>query len=145
MDMRRGGPLLLGLLAVAIAVTSSAEATPSTREGSSGKAIGLAAGGRHTCVIASTHGVVCWGSASYGEVGPACDYGHCRPVTVPGLENITALDAGDEHSCALTAAGSVACWGSNRFGELGPGCPREACAQPVEVPGLGPATAISTG
>ena len=143
--MRRGGPLVLGLIVVAIVVTS-AGATSSLRvRAVSGAALDLASGNSHTCVVANTHGIVCWGSNSYGALGAACDYRHCRPVAVPGLTSIKALATGNAHSCALTGAGAVACWGSNLFGQVGPGCARESCPQPVVVTGLGLASAIAAG
>ena len=143
--MRLGRLLAVGLTFVAIGVTSTAEATPSMRHATTGTALGLAAGHSHACVVTSTRGLVCWGSDSYGALGPACTYRHCRPVTVPSLAGVTAVANGNGHSCALIQTGAVACWGSNELGQLGTGCSRDSCPQPVGVPGFGPASAVAAG
>src|SRR5262245_63780623 len=145
MDRRRVGPLALGLIVMAIALASNSGATPSMLHAATGTALGLGVGHSHTCAVASTRGVACWGSDYYGELGPGCIYRHCRPATVSGLAGVTAVTAGSGHSCALTEASAVACWGSNNFRQLGPGCPQVSCPQPVDVPGLGHASAIAAG
>jgi alpha-tubulin suppressor-like RCC1 family protein len=67
-----------------------------------------------------------------------------------GSKAIQVVDDGST-SCALLATGVIKCWGSNYSGGLGqPISPdlcngSSYCTTPVQVPGIGPATAISTG
>jgi alpha-tubulin suppressor-like RCC1 family protein len=90
----------------------------------------VAAGGAHTCALATNGAAYCWGRSEGGQVGitsPAsiCPIGTqaypCSliPVAVQGGLVFTALDAGGEHVCALTSAGAAYCWGRNHAGQLG--------------------------
>ena len=112
--------------------------------GSSGaRAVELAAGTFHTCVLLDTGGVRCWGYGGEGALG----YGN----TLSGLgiadgsnigdtetlDDLGGVDvdiggtvehivAGRIHTCALydvdpTTGGSVRCWGQNAEGQLGHG------------------------
>jgi alpha-tubulin suppressor-like RCC1 family protein len=114
-----------------------------------GEPIAVSAGGRHTCVLATTIGgrgeVACWGANNHGQVGDGTTAARSRPVPVDGLaESAAAVDAGEEHTCALLLPGTVACWGANGSGQLGDGSSRDA-PKPVTVQGLLHATAVSAG
>jgi alpha-tubulin suppressor-like RCC1 family protein len=94
-------------------------------------AVGLAAGGSHTCALLSNGTVTCWGRGGNGELG----YGirqsvgddelpsSVGPVDVTRAPGVTvqAVAAGRFETCALLSDRTVKCWGLNTFGELGYG------------------------
>jgi alpha-tubulin suppressor-like RCC1 family protein len=84
-------------------------------------AIGIAAGGLHTCVALSTGQVKCWGLNERGQLGNGTRNNTRSPINVAGLSNASALAAGSRHSCALRSDATVACWGENYYGQLGDG------------------------
>ena len=81
----------------------------------------LSAGGHHTCGIATTGGLFCWGDNSAGQVRPdRRDRSFYRPEPLPVESAVfTAVATGSAHSCALATDGRVYCWGSNEHGQLG--------------------------
>jgi len=124
--------------------TASAGAAPS--EGTVGTAK-LAVGGSHTCVVAPTGTVQCWGLNSSGQLGDNSLANSKVPVNVGaynGLSGVTAVTAGVFHTCALTAAGTVACWGLNSSGQLGNNSLVNSKV-PVPVTGLSDVTAVAAG
>ncbi len=92
----------------------------------------IAAGGRHTCALASGGGVTCWGD---GQSDDANLFHSNVPVDVPGLANgITAITAGNDKTCALTNGGGVTCWGPNYAPPPGESLPDRMV--PLDVSGL---------
>ena len=93
------------------------------------KAMAIAAGGMHTCVILDTGKVLCWGSASFGQLG----YGNTNSIgddeaaATAGTVDLgpghiaTAIAAGRTHTCAIIDTGAVRCWGNGSSGQLGYG------------------------
>ena len=83
----------------------------------------IAAGGYHTCGLASTGEAYCWGENSRGQLGSGNTTSSSTPVAVtnPGFEPWAAIAAGLWHSCGVTTAGDAYCWGENFHGELGDG------------------------
>jgi cysteine-rich repeat protein len=92
-----------------------------------GRAVQLAAGGRHTCALLEGGDVRCWGSNEYGQLG----YGHTNMIgndevpssvgTVDVGGRVVKIAAGLGHTCALLEGGDVRCWGNNEDGQLGYG------------------------
>ncbi len=79
----------------------------------------VSAGEGHTCAIAGTGSVSCWGVNTVGQLGNNSTTSSTTPVAVNGLTNVVALSAGANHTCALQASGDVSCWGANNSGQLG--------------------------
>jgi hypothetical protein len=99
------------------AVTSSA--TPAPVAGGL-RFVVIAAGGDHSCAIATSGATYCWGANANGQLGngAAGDVGTPDAVT-PG--DFDSLTAGGQHTCALTSLGEASCWGLGSSGQLGNG------------------------
>ena len=96
----------------------------------------IAPGSRHTCVLTTSGGVMCWGSNNSGQLGDGTTTNRLTPTPVNGLTSgVQAITAGGSQTCALTVHGSVLCWGSNGFGQLGDGTTTDRLT-PVAVRGL---------
>ncbi len=97
----------------------------------------ITAGGGHSCALASTGAVRCWGSNYFGELGAGTTTRRLTSAAVSGLAGgVAAIAAGGEaHGCALTSAGAVKCWGFNGYGQLGDGTTTDRHV-PVDVSGL---------
>lgn len=100
------------------------------------------AGYAHSCGLASTGAVYCWGHNGYGQAGvgvqePAADpqSGRAPGEPVSGRHTFAELFAGGLISCALTADGTAYCWGGNAAGQLGAGSPRAFLSAPTPVAG----------
>jgi alpha-tubulin suppressor-like RCC1 family protein len=97
------------------------------------KALALAAGDSHTCVVldaqvASSGGmppptgnVACWGGNSQGQLGNGTMFNQAESPSVVATSNAIAIAAGDQHTCMLNSDHTVSCWGSSAFGQLGAG------------------------
>jgi alpha-tubulin suppressor-like RCC1 family protein len=107
----------------------------------------IAAGGRHTCALASPGGAAwCWGDNSYGQLGDGSSAtNRYTPVATSGGQLYSAIAAGDSHTCALASPGGDAwCWGYNYVGQLGDGSGSNRRI-PVAVSGGRSYSAIATG
>src|SRR6478735_5290812 len=67
----------------------------------------ISAGDAHTCAVAKSGALVCWGS----------DY---RGMSSPPNGKFTSVSTGYDHSCAIRTSGSIACWGDNAAGQASP-------------------------
>jgi alpha-tubulin suppressor-like RCC1 family protein len=82
----------------------------------------IAAGYAHTCAVAETGIVYCWGDNEGESLG--FDSGGDdvpTPTAVPGVTNAFGVSVGTRHGCALHSDGRVACWGANNAAQLGHG------------------------
>lgn len=90
----------------------------------------IGSGESHTCAVATTGRVWCWGRNSSGEIGDGTTANRFVPsvVTIRG-RTFGRVTAGISHTCGETttrggtAARETYCWGSNAFGQLGNGNP----------------------
>lgn len=85
----------------------------------------ISAGLEHTCVVADSRRVRCWGSAAHGKLGrgkpgdvgddelPRQAYKpfHAGDVDLGAFGPIAQLAGHDGHTCALNVKGAVRCWG----------------------------------
>ncbi len=105
----------------------------------------IAAGGRLFCVALRNDGTVAtWGDNNLGQLGDGTNTPRLRPVTVPGLDQVTAISAGHAHVLALTRDRIVFAWGWNGLGQLGDGTQLDR-TRPVQVRNVGDVMAISAG
>ena len=127
--------------------TTSASSRPVVVSGLSSGVLAITAGAGYTCALAADHGVQCWGSNDYGQLGDGTTDTRLTPVPVDGLgTGVAAISAGRAHTCAATGNG-VKCWGDNRGGQLGNYTPSWD-PNPVPVPVVGltaGVTAIAAG
>jgi alpha-tubulin suppressor-like RCC1 family protein len=93
------------------------------------RAIGVAAGAKHTCALLEGGDVLCWGRGESGQTGrgDGLSWGD-TPQRLPATGKrvslggpAVAITAGDLHTCALMADGSARCWGYGWDGRLGTG------------------------
>jgi alpha-tubulin suppressor-like RCC1 family protein len=105
----------------------------------------ITAGGFHTCALASSETIRCWGLNNDGQLGDGGNWYGSTPGAVSGLAGGVTTIATGYHTCAVTSTGGVSCWGYNRAGELGDGTTTDR-SMPVAVSGLSSgATAIAVG
>lgn len=82
----------------------------------------VAAGAEHSCGLADSGTLLCWGDNSRGQLGDGTTTPSPLPVRVVGLPGPVAnVAAGRDSTCALLENRSVWCWGGNSSGQLGDG------------------------
>ena len=98
----------------------------------------IAAGAASTCGVTENDEMLCWGSGTYGQLGPTGNQGSTVPTIVPLPEGVeaAAVVAGSHHYCAITAADEVLCWGRNQAGQLGTGAAGQSSSRPLAVASL---------
>jgi alpha-tubulin suppressor-like RCC1 family protein len=99
--------------------------------GGARRAVALAAGGFHTCVLTTVGSVGCWGDNNDGQLGIGSNVlrgddagemgGSLQLAAVSGTETALAVTGGSNHTCAIPQSGGVRCWGANSEGQLGTG------------------------
>jgi alpha-tubulin suppressor-like RCC1 family protein len=104
----------------------------------------VAAGGDHTCGIATDGRAWCWGINRVGQLGTGGTGEMSVPVAVVSDQRFEEITAGMDFTCARTAEGAVWCWGSNMAGQIGV---RDSVdhATPVQVMLPAPARSIGSG
>lgn len=105
----------------------------------------VAAGENHSCAIAVSGRVHCWGTNSSGQLGDGTTTTRSSPAAVVGLgTEVAQIAVGWLHSCALMRSGRINCWGYGASGQLGSG---QASNQttPGEVSGIVDAIAVGAG
>ena len=135
----------------------------------------LAAGRRFGLALLAEGTVLSWGENSWGQLGIASATGpdscyaayaaaseysvpcSTKPISVNGLNGVTAIAAGAQHGLALLSDGAVMAWGDNETGQLRDGSmhgpehcyketePTQCSTRPVPVTGVSEVTAIAAG
>jgi alpha-tubulin suppressor-like RCC1 family protein len=75
--------------------------------------VDIAAGGDHTCAVASDGVAYCWGYNVGGQLGTGNNSPSWVPVPVAGGHKFKSISANIGSTCAVTTAGAAYCWGSN--------------------------------
>lgn len=75
----------------------------------------------HTCALAQTGSIYCWGSDETGQLGSRESMPSAIPVRANSGQRFVDLSAGALHNCALDGTGELYCWGNNNHGQLGNG------------------------
>lgn len=104
--------------------TTAAQATPVKAGTGEVKFISIGVGTSHTCGLATTGDIFCWGDNSLGALGSPNSGGvtnQLTPALVAGGLSFTALAVGSNHSCAIATGGAAYCWGLNSSSQLGDG------------------------
>lgn len=104
----------------------------------------IAAGGAHTCLIATTGTTYCWGANNAGQLGTGATQTVAKPASVAGSVRFASIAAGLSHTCARTSGGSVYCWGDNEHGQIGDGT-HNPSDEPTRVASAQPLTSITSG
>ena len=88
----------------------------------------LAGGNAHSCALASSGLLRCWGNDSFGQLGQGRHLSSLAALrvgggfqTVPSKPGLTGLAGGYAHTLALKSDGSLWSWGRNDYGQLGDG------------------------
>ncbi len=82
----------------------------------------IATGARHTCAIADTDQLYCWGSNAVGQLGHGGgDEATVTPTQVLHPQGSTwkRVAAGADTTCAHDASDRLWCWGANYYGQVG--------------------------
>lgn len=120
--------------------------TPTMVQGLSSGVVAISIHYEHSCALADSGLVLCWGRNLGGQLGNGTTKDALTPSAVDGLpSDIAAISAGDSQTCALDDKGGAYCWGNNSWGQLGDGT-KTRRLRPVAVQGLqSEITAIATG
>ena len=95
----------------------------------------IACGNFHTCALATTGVISCWGGNQFGNLGRGGGLADdADPAPIDSTLAFAALACGGSHCCAI-AEGSARlyCWGGNREGAVGDGTTLDARATPIWV------------
>lgn len=103
----------------------------------------VAAGGKHTCIVATSGSVLCWGDGSSGQLGDGRSRDSKVPVEVDDTSSFVAVAAGTDFTCGRTLA-EVKCWGGGSRGQLGLGRVLDQ-ALPEAIPDLAPTDLLTAG
>jgi alpha-tubulin suppressor-like RCC1 family protein len=95
----------------------------------------LNAGNSHTCAVARSERMFCWGFNGSGELGDGTGTTRTVPTAVAGDHDWLQVSSGVTHTCAVDTDQHAWCWGSGLDGELGIGMTPFSRLVPVAVAG----------
>ena len=104
----------------------------------------LAAGGYHTCGVATDGTGWCWGQNNDGQLGNNSTRAVAQPTQVRRVAAFAQLAAGEKHTCGIGADGAVYCWGYGFEDALGLGV-QDSRQEPDRVGVRGAMRAIAAG
>lgn len=145
---RRRVILVTGLVAAVVVAAAVAPVGAETGPAESVTSwLQVDAGVEHTCAVAATHALYCWGSNARGEGGDGTQAEHVSPVPVAGgATDWASVSAGDFTTCGIRQSGALYCWGSDGFGAIGDGSAPNDHTRPTQVGAAnGPWAGVSAG
>lgn len=95
----------------------------------------IGTGSQHTCALAASRMLYCWGGNSRGQLGDESTTPRATPIPVAGNITFQTVTSGGSHTCGLESGGLAYCWGANDYGQLGIGS-RDARSTPTPVTGF---------
>lgn len=101
----------------------------------------------HSCALADTGEVFCWGTNTVGQLGDGTPIDRLVATRVVGIEDAVQISAFYYSSCALRRNGHIVCWGDDVYGQLGDGTQGRGNIRdvPVSVVGVQDATQVAAG
>ncbi len=81
----------------------------------------IGAGRSHSCGMATSGSVYCWGFGVNGQLGWGQNNSSDTAVKVTSMNTAKELTVGNSHNCVRLSTGQGQCWGSNNTGQLGNG------------------------
>ena len=105
----------------------------------------IVTGESYSVALKDDGSMLAWGGNYYGQLGLGETVNQeLSPVTIPNVDNITAIATGDAHTMALKDDGSLLTWGDNGYGQLGVG-DRENRYLPALIAGVDNLDDIAAG
>ena len=111
-------------------------------------ATSVVSGAAHSCAIAFSGDVYCWGQNDSGQVNPASAFRSFPvPQRVPLPAKLVGLSAINDHTCGISneSPPQAYCWGVNSSGQLGVSPSTIVATAPVKVPVAEGLAAVTTG
>ena len=106
----------------------------------------VAPGRDHTCAVATSGALYCWGANDEGQVAGATSLLSATPLASSSSVPMSRVSSGPSHSCSVASASPnlAYCWGKNSDGRLGDGSTINRSV-PSAVSGLTGVSNISAG
>ncbi len=95
----------------------------------------VSVGNSHSCAIASSAEVLCWGDNGQGQLGTGEYRNADTPVRAFGGKTFVAIAASGGATCGTPVTGPTVCWGLNQWGKLGIGQRLDLSPTPRETAG----------
>lgn len=86
-----------------------------------GPYLDVAVGWTHSCALATSGAIWCWGDAQYGAFRNDAFSRHLTPVLLDAGTGWAAIGVGGYVTCAQKPDGTLHCWGVDYHGQLGGG------------------------